>query len=191
MSGPVRVTKKILKDIDWRAFDELRHRINAGKHAVRVGVPSAAAESDGTPVAMIAAVHEFGSPSQGIPERPFLRTAMQENAKKYVALNRRNLVEVLNKRMTVEQALGQLGEMAKGHVQKKLGYGPFAPLDPKTIAARQRARGSDYNSALRRKAVAEPTTEQGKKHRARTGGAIDRPLIDSGQLIQSITWEIE
>ena len=93
--------------------------------------------------------------------------------------------------MSLEQALGQLGEMAKGHVQKKIGYGQFAPLDPKTIAARQRARSAEFNAKLRRKAASEPTTEKGKKHRARTGGAIDRPLIDSGQLIQSITWEIE
>ena len=191
MGNPVRVTKKILKDIDWRAFDELRHRINAGKHVVRVGVPSNTAEADGTPMTLVAAVHEFGSPSQGIPERPFLKTAIQENAKKYLALNQGNLVAVLRGQMSLEQALGQLGEMAKGHVQKKIGYGQFAPLDPKTIAARQRARSAEFNAKLRRKAASEPTTEKGKKHRIRTGGAIDRPLIDSGQLIQSITWAIE
>lgn len=184
MSGPVRVTKKILKDIDWRAFDELRHRINAGKHAVRVGVPSGAAESDGTPVAMIAAVHEFGSPSQGIPERPFLRTAMQENRDKYVRLNRINLVKMLRGQMGMEQALGKLGEMAKGDVQAKLKNGDFKRLDPKTIAARRRARSNGYNKALQRK-VAK------KQAAGNAAGPIDRPLIDSGQLRQSITWEIE
>lgn len=184
MGNPVRVTKKILKDIDWRAFDELRHRINAGKHAVRVGVPSGAAEADGTPVAMIAAVHEFGSPSQGIPERPFLRTAMQENAKKYVALNRRNLLAILRRQMTVEQALGQLGEMAKGDVQAKLRDGDFKALDPKTIAARRRARSNGYNKALQSKMAK-------KQAAGNAAGPIDRPLIDSGQLRQSITWEIE
>jgi len=184
MAAYARVTKKILKDIDFRAFDDLKRRINAGKHTVRVGVPSGDAEADGTSVAMIAAVHEYGSPSQGIPERPFLRVAMQENTKKYVLLNRRNLIEVLNKRMTIEQALGQLGAMAQGDVQAKLKNGDFKPLDPKTIAARRRARSNGYNKALLRKVA----KKQGAGNAA---GPIDRPLIDSGQLRQSIAWEIE
>ena len=77
MAAYARVTKKILKDIDFRAFDDLKRRIDAGKHTVRVGVPSGDAEADGTSVAMIAAVHEYGSPAHGIPERPFLRVAIQ------------------------------------------------------------------------------------------------------------------
>ncbi len=184
MVTPVRVTKKILKDIDWRAFDELRHRINAGKHAVRVGVPGGTVEADGTPMTLVAAVHEFGSPSQGIPERPFLRVAMQRNAKKYVRLNRANLLKILRGQMTVDQALGQLGEMAKGDVQTEIKHGDFKPLNPKTIAARRRARSNGYNKALERKATK-------KQEAGNAAGPIDRPLIDSGQLRQSITWEIE
>ncbi|HQL09719.1 MAG TPA: hypothetical protein PLE35_08990, partial [Lentisphaeria bacterium] len=82
---------KVLKDIDPKALDRLRQRlVDAGK-VVNVGVPAGRKEKDGTPVAMIAAVHEFGSPSQGIPERPFLRVAVQRNRQKYVRLNRINL----------------------------------------------------------------------------------------------------
>jgi hypothetical protein len=184
VSKYARVTKKILKDIDWRAFDDLRHRINAGKHVVRVGVPSGETEADGTPLTLIAAVHEFGTGDGHVPERAFLRTAMQRNAKKYVALNRRNLLAILNKRMTVEQALGLLGEMAKGDVQTEIRHGQFKPLDPKTIAARRRARSNGYNQSLQRKVKA-------KEASGTAAGPIDRPLIDSGQLRQSITWAIE
>lgn len=109
---------------------------------------------------------------------------MQENAKKYVALNRRNLLAILRRQMTVDQALGQLGEMAKGDVQAKLRDGDFKALDPKTIAARRRARSNGYNKALLRK-VAK------KQAAGNAAGPIDRPLIDSGQLRQSISWEIE
>ena len=184
MAAYARVTKKIQKDIDWRAFDELRHRINAGKHAVRVGVPGGVAETDGTPVAMIAAVHEYGSPAQGIPERPFLRVAIQKNRNKYVRLNRINLVKMMRGQMRMEQALGQLGEMAKGDVVTEIKSGDFAALDPKTIAARRRARSKGYNKALLRKVA----KTQGAGNAA---GPIDRPLIDTGQLFQSITYEIE
>ena len=178
MANYCKVTATIKRDIDFRAFDDLRKRIEAGKHVVRVGVPSGTTETDGTPVALIAAVHEFGSPERGIPERPFLRTAIQANKGKYVQLNRKNLVAVLNKTMTVEQALGQLGEIAKGDVQANISNGKFQPLAESTIKARQGKRSKGYSQKINKKAAA-------------SGGPVDKPLIDTGQLRQSIAWEIE
>lgn len=156
MSQFAQVKVKILKDINAKAFDELRARIKADHSKINVGVPAGKSEADGTPVALIAAVHEFGSPQKGIPERPFLRTTIQENRDKYVQLNRRNLVAVLNGKMNVEQALGQLGEVAKGDVQAKIASGGFEPLKESTI----KRKGSS------------------------------KPLIDTGQLRQSIAWEL-
>ena len=40
---------------------------------LRVGFLSSATYPDGTPVAMIAAINEFGAPSRGQPPRPFFR----------------------------------------------------------------------------------------------------------------------
>ena len=40
---------------------------------LRVGFLSGATYPDGTPVAMIAAINEFGAPSRGQPPRPFFR----------------------------------------------------------------------------------------------------------------------
>lgn len=184
MTHGARITTKILKDIDFRAFDELKRRINAGKHVVRVGVPSGETEGDGTPLVMVAAVQEFGSPEHGIPERPFLRTTPIKQRMKYIRLNRVNLVKVLRGQMTVERALGQLGEMCKGDVQAEIRHGNFKPLDPKTIRARERKRSGSHNQSLKRKV-------ESKQAAGAAAGPIDRPLIDSGQLIQSITWEIE
>ena len=156
MSRHASVYVKVLKDIDPKALDRLRQRLVGDNRVVNVGVPEGKREEDGTPVAMIAAVHEFGSPSQGIPERPFLRVAVQRNRQKYVRLNRINLVKMLRGQATVEQALGQLGEMAKGDVQTEIRSGDFAPLKPATI----KRKGSS------------------------------RPLIDTGQMVQSIAWEL-
>ena len=156
MSKPASVSMKVLKDIDPKALDRLRQRLVGDNRVVNVGVPEGKREEDGTPVAMIAAVHEFGSPSQGIPERPFLRVAVQRNRQKYVRLNRINLVKMLRGQATVEQALGQLGEMAKGDVQTEIRSGDFAPLKAATI----KRKGSS------------------------------RPLIDTGQMVQSIAWEL-
>ena len=151
-----RVTTRILKDIDKAAIDRLKQRLIQDGRIVNVGVPEGKREADGTPVAMIAAVHEFGSPSQGIPERPFLRVAVQRHRLEYIRLNRINLVKMLRGQMTADQALGQLGEMAKGDVQTEIRNGDFAPLKPATI----RRKGSS------------------------------KPLIDTGQMVQSIAWEL-
>lgn len=151
-----RVTKRILKDIDPRAIDRLKQRLIADNRVVNVGVPEGKHEEDGTPVAMVAAVHEFGSPSQGIPERPFLRVAIQRNRQRLIRLNRINLVKMLRGQIGVEQALGQLGEMGKGDVQTEIRTGDFTPLKDATI----KRKGSS------------------------------KPLIDTGQMVQSIAWEL-
>lgn len=156
MSRHASVSVKVLKDIDPKALDRLRQRLVGDNRVVNVGVPEGKREEDGTPVAMIAAVHEFGSPSQGIPERPFLRVAIQRNRQKYVRLNRINLVKMLRGQATVDQALGQLGEMAKGDVQTEIRSGVFTPLKEAT----KKRKGSS------------------------------RPLIDTGQMVQSIAWEL-
>lgn len=156
MSRHASVSVKVLKDIDPKALDRLRQRLVGDNRVVNVGVPEGKREEDGTPVAMIAAVHEFGSPSQGIPERPFLRVAVQRNRQKYVRLNRINLVKMLRGQATIEQALGQLGEMAKGDVQTEIRSGVFTPLKEAT----KKRKGSS------------------------------RPLIDTGQMVQSIAWEL-
>jgi hypothetical protein len=155
MSAPV-FTSKLIKDVDMRKLDELRQRL-VGERRVNVGVPRGVGnEENGTAVAMVAAVHEYGSPKQGIPERPFLRVSIQRNREKYVRLNRINLVRVVRGELTVEEALGQLGAMAAGDVQETIRAGNFAPLKPATV----KRKGSSA------------------------------PLIDSGQLIQSIQWEL-
>lgn len=152
---PFTVTTRLLKDVDLRVFDDLKKRF-IGARVVKVGWPQGKAEADGTPLAMIAAVHEFGDPERGIPERSSLRSSMQENAQKYVRLNKLNLVSILRGGLTADEALGQLGEMAKSDVQVKIRSGDFVPLKPATVAR----KGSS------------------------------KPLIDSGQLVQGVSYEV-
>lgn len=129
----MKVTSKIVSDIDWKTFEALRARV-AGAAQVRVGIPSGAMEEDGkTPSALVAAVHEFGDPEHGTPERPFLRTTIRANRDKYVRLNRINLLKILHGKLTIPQALGQLGEMAKADVQFFIANNTYS-LKPITIA---------------------------------------------------------
>jgi len=60
---------------DLPGLKALMQRMKDANRAVLVGVPAGVSEADGTTMATVAAVHEFGSPEQGIPERSFLRGA--------------------------------------------------------------------------------------------------------------------
>lgn len=156
MKKPFAVTSKIVRDIDMRFFDELKRRFDGSNQVVKVGFPEGAHEDDGTPLAMIAAVHQHGSPSQGIPERPFMTQSVRKNRMKYVQLNRTSLLNIARGTMSMPRALGLLGEMAKGDMQAEIRNGDFVPLEAQTI----KRKGSS------------------------------RPLIDSGQMAQSTTWEL-
>lgn len=152
------VFARVVKELDPKKFDELRKRFAAGRHQVNVGFPGGEDHggSDLT-VAQVARIHEFGAPSAGIPERPFLRVAIDKNRGKYVRINRESVLGMSSGRLSMEQALGRLGVAAKADVQVEITTGNFAPLKPETIAR----KGSS------------------------------KPLIDSGQMRQSVTWEIE
>lgn len=151
------VSTKILKDFDYKLINKLKSQLNQNNKVVKVGVPvSSGEEENGIPIVLVAAVHEFGSPKNNIPERSFIRSAVNENKDAYTRMNRISLAGMLKGVVTIETALGRLGELAKGHMQQKIRKGNFAPLQPATI----KAKGSSA------------------------------PLIDTGNLIQSITYEI-
>lgn len=136
-----KATTKILKDIDSRFFETLADRFASGNKQVLVGFPNngkMAADQDGKPadmlMAQLAAIHEFGAPSAGIPERSFLRAAILQNRDKYVRLNRQNIIKMLQNKQSMDGALNMLGVVAKGDVQQYIAEGSFAPLKPATIA---------------------------------------------------------
>jgi hypothetical protein len=106
------------------------------------------------PLAMIAAVHEFGCPERNIPERSFLRAGIRRGTPKFNRLNVDSLRKVVRGEMTIATALDRLGVVAVGEVKREFVVGSFAPLKPETI----KRKGSS------------------------------RPLIDTGQLRQSITY---
>lgn len=146
---------QIIKKLDGKFLDRLKRSI-ATNPKINVGFPSGGpVEESGTPVALVAAVHEFGS--QHVPERSFLRAGIRDGADQQVRLNRRNLAAVARNEMSVQEALGQLGEMAVSQVKQTIASGDFVPLKEATIA--------------------------------RKGSSA--PLIDTGQMHQSVAWEYE
>jgi hypothetical protein len=100
-------------------------------------------------LAMVAAVHEFGSPEQGIPERSFLRGGIRRATPKLNAVNIDSLRKVLLGKMTIEQAVEKLGVVAAGEVKREFVVGTFVPNKPATIARKGSSRPLIDTGSLR------------------------------------------
>lgn len=129
------MASRIEKDFDFSKIEALATEIErlSQKHVV-VGIPeSKNARNDGTTNATIAAVHEYGSPDKGIPERSFFRASFAENSEKYKTISARDFEKVLKGELTPKVALERLGSVAAGDVKAYIRKGQFTPLKQETI----------------------------------------------------------
>jgi hypothetical protein len=146
------------------------------KKRVLVGIP---ADSDKNtrasgPMtnAALGYIHENGAPSVNIPARPFLVPGVQ-NAQSAMTphLEAAARAAVAGDEQKMLQALNAVGLVAQNAVKAKITDGPFEPLKPGTVARRMRTK-----ARRRRKVV--------------TASADAHPLIDTGQLRNSITYVV-
>lgn len=145
-----------------RIGELLARVIDLGKYQVCVGVPSSKASrtDDESPLnnAQIAAINEFGSADGRIPERSFLRAGLVENRNKHARLLGQAARRVSEGRETPMVALGRVGTLAAADIKHKIATGPFV---------------ENADSTKKKKAREHP-------------GETIKPLIDHGQLVQSI-----
>ena len=77
----VKIKKQPLKGI--KKIEKIAKAMS-GPDSVKVGLPKGSNDyPDGTSVIMVGAVQEFGSPSQNVPERSFLRSTVVEKRRAY------------------------------------------------------------------------------------------------------------
>lgn len=145
-SGNSEAIKKMLKSLQ--------------KKQIQVGFFETAKYEDGTPIAYVAAIQEFGHGP--IPPRPFMRPAELENKSKWQAGIAAGVKSALNGAITIDHALEQVGMVAAGDVRKAVKAVTAPPLAESTVRARQ-------------------SRKKGKKAASR------KPLVDTGQMIQAVT----
>ena len=98
---------------------------------VRVGFLENATYPDGTPVAMIAAIQNFGAPSRGIPPRPFFSNMIAAHSKEWPQAIK-NLAVQYNYDM--DKVLALVGEGIAGQLRQSIIDTNAPPLAPATIA---------------------------------------------------------
>lgn len=121
MKGGDKV-RQILKDI--------RHKIEEPL-TLRVGFLEKATYPDGKPVAMIAAIHNFGAPRAGIPPRPFFTHMINKHEDEWPEGFATQLRETdFDVRLTFERA----GQAIAGQLRQSIVDTNEPPLAASTIA---------------------------------------------------------
>lgn len=134
--------------------------------AAKVGFFESAKYPDGTPVAYVAAIQEYGSGA--IPPRSFMRTTIAEQSQEWSKQFGRASVAIIKGKIEPAAALEQLGALAAGDVKKKISEISSPPLKESTIAARLRKRADK-----------------------KTVGKLTKPLVDTGIMLASVTHVVE
>jgi len=98
---------------------------------LRVGFLENAKYPDGTPVAMIAAIQDYGAPNAGIPPRPFFRNMIAAKSPEWPAA----IAQLLkDNNLDAVKALDQTGFAIEGQLRESIQQTNAPPLAPSTIA---------------------------------------------------------
>lgn len=94
--------------------------------------------ADGTPVAYVAAIQEFGAVAEGvlIPPRPTMRPAVADKGQEWMDLLGKGAVAVLKGQETPQSAMEKVALRAAGDVAKNIQALTSPPLAPSTIKAK-------------------------------------------------------
>lgn len=152
-----------------------------------------------TSVAYVAAIHEFGSPKNSIPPRPFFRPTITAREKAWKNAIARNSRQILAGNITAVQALDVLGLSIAGDIKKTISKIKEPPLSFTTLLLRKwrKEHKSDDGSLLKvtGKTVGEaarlanfvgPVNDKSMD----VSGVSTKPLVDTGLLIASVTHEV-
>lgn len=119
-----------------RRLEDMAKKLGDGG-SLRVGFLEGATYPDGTPVALVAAVNEFGRPDRNQPPRPFFRPMIAEKQKDWP----RALGAVAkNNDYDIDKTLGQMGEGIKGQLQESIRQLDSPVLSPVTVARKSFAK---------------------------------------------------
>ncbi len=147
--------------------DRLARKLQAlarARGGVRAGVlENAANEETHEKIAPYAAANEYGAP--GIPARPFMRTTMTRESRKW----EQELVKTLLNNRPAEQAHQLVGMRMAEDIQATINSNMAPPNAPATIRAKTRK------------------VDGGAPGETMTPGT----LIDTGSMLHSITCEVE
>lgn len=99
----------------------------------QIGFPSGANYEDGTSVAYVATIQEFGAPAVNIPPRPFMRPTVAQQKDTWVKILSQDVPKVAAGKMSAFDALDKVGIQAAADIQTTISNIYSPPNSPETI----------------------------------------------------------
>lgn len=140
----------------------------------KVGWFETAHYANGVPVALIAAVNEFGWPEHNIPPRLGMRATAQVMKPIWAKIAYDGSKRVLKGELTGVQMMEIIGLKAAGDFRKHISTVWEPPLKQSTIAHRQSSRGKGKKSHNLGEALLAI-------------GGLTKPLVVSGHMLNTLT----
>jgi phage gpG-like protein len=138
--------KVVVDDKIMRQLERIAKQLGTSKPEVRVGVFAAkngggSLDSSGLSNVDKAAIHEYGVPEHGIPERSFLRSTVSQHRAEYSAILAKLVPRVLEGKLGASAMFDVVGIKMVADVQHKVRVeGVPPPLKPETIARKGSSR---------------------------------------------------
>lgn len=153
---------------------------------VEVGFLPGATYPDGTLVAAIAAIQEFGAPRKGIPPRPYFRSMIAAKSPEWPDAIRGVLKA---NDYDAHKTLDIVGDQIAGQLKQSIEELFDPPLSPVTLMLRgmrtqAKFKGMRFGELIKiaRQRVAAGETNYGPS---------TKPLVDSGDLLRSIDFRVK
>ena len=159
-------------DLRLKGLKKYLQNIKDAKYETQVGIFEEASYSDGTPVAYVGYLNEYGDHN---PPRPFLKRTADEKQDEWCKMFQGILRSQGIKESSIRAAHDMVGQTASKDVVKTIKA--WSPNDPRpnkpaTIAAKARKSA-------------------GAKGKNQQGNDPTRVLHDTGVMINSITYKVE
>ena len=106
----------------------------------QIGFPSGQHYPDGTNVAYVAAIQEFGAPAVNIPPRPFMQPTVKAQKDEWVKIIANKLPQVASGKMSAFDVLDLVGIKASADIQTTISNIYSPPNSPATIERKGSAK---------------------------------------------------
>lgn len=185
--------------IDSSSVRELYMRLNLDainarleplkKQVIQAGILGGQYE-DGTNIAYVGSILNYGAPAANIPPRPFMSVTAASQGKEWTKLMGEGIAAVAAGQLTAEALMEQIGALMAADIQKTISEIQLPALSPITIMLRG-MRSHDPDLKVTGKTVGEAA--QRVKNGDTNYGATTKPLIPAeaeggtGLLLKSIS----
>ena len=149
----------------------------------KIGWSETAKYEDGTPVAYVAIIQEFGSPAVGIPARPFIEPTVQDKSAEWIDDIGKGAKAVMRGRLSADDVLEQIGGKVAGEIRQAIENVNSPALSPVTLLLRKWKReGTKITFADVKRA-----RQQVASGDYDISGVNSDPLTDTGHMIATLT----